>query len=659
VKRIVTLALAVGALALLGSIFFDKPREHSHKVLILGIDGLDPGLLERFMGAGDLPNFKRVVDRGSFKPLQTSVPPQSPVAWSTFITGLDPGGHDIFDFLTRDPATLTLEPAMSAAVAPGWTIRLGSWRIPLTSGYVEQHRKGTAFWQRLEGRGVPTTVFRIPANFPPAKSSGRSISGMGTPDIRGTSGTFSYYTTDPPLHSAEINGGEIHEVEVRDDHVHAELVGPPNEFRVIAGSDDQPEHPNLILGFDVYFDPEEPAAKFEVQGHEFILPEGEWSDWIRVDFEAIPYLESVSAVGRFYLQSIRPEFKLYVTPLQINPEDPAMPISNPAGWSEELCDRLGYFYTQEFPEDTKAYTSGIFNGHEFWEQAQSVYRERMKALDYLLGRFDEGLLFFYFSSLDQGTHMLWGSMDPHHPFYEPDDLLQNGIRTLYREMDDAVGRALAHLDDDTTLIIMSDHGFAPFYRQVNLNTWLLSKRYVELLDPRKQGQYPLFMNVDWSRTRAYAVGLNGIYLNLKGREREGIVDPKDYDRVLDALERDLLELRDPKTGDQVVTELVRPRRDFSGPYAADGPDLIVGYNRGYRSSWTSPLGSFPYPVFVDNVDPWSGDHCIDHRLVPGVLISNRPITVDDPSLEDLTVAILDEYHVAKTAEMQGRDCLGE
>lgn len=658
-KRILTATLAIVGLVLLGLAFFDGPHPSRHKVLILGIDGLDPKLLQQFMEAGDLPNFRHAIEHGSFCPLRTTIPPQSPVAWSTFITGLDPGGHDIFDFLTRDPATMELEPAMSKAVEPSHTIRLGSWTIPLVSGHVEQHRKGTPFWERLEQHGVPTTVFRIPANFPPTKTSGRSLAGMGSPDIRGTSGTFSYYTTDPPLDSGEISGGEIHEVEVTDSHVHAELVGPPNEFRVSAGSGNQAAHPSLKVGFDVYLDPQQPAAKFEVQGREFLLAEGEWSDWRRIDFEAIPYVESISAVARFYLQSVRPEFKLYVTPLQINPEDPAMPISNPEGWSAKLYRELGYFYTQEFPEDTKAYTSGIFSGHEFWEQAQSVYRERMKALDYLLGRFDEGLLFFYFSSLDQGTHMLWGSMDEKHPFYEPDDLLQDGIRILYREMDDAVGRVLARLDDDTTLIIMSDHGFAPFYRQVNLNTWLLSKGYAELLDPRGQGQYPLFMNVDWSRTRAYAVGLNGVYLNLAGREREGIVDPKDYDRVLDALERDLLALRDPKTGEEVVTELVRPRRDFSGPYTADGPDLIVGYNRGYRSSWTSPLGSFPLPIFVDNRDPWSGDHCIDHRLVPGVLISNRPITVEDPGLEDLTVTVLDEYHVEKPAEMKGRDCLGE
>jgi predicted AlkP superfamily phosphohydrolase/phosphomutase len=257
--------------------------------------------------------------------------------------------------------------------------------------------------------------------------------------------------------------------------------------------------------------------------------------------------------------------------------------------------------------------------------------------------------------------MLWRYADPDHPGYVEDDQLLNGIRVLYQEMDNALGRVMESIDDDTTLIVMSDHGFCPFYRGVNLNTWLLENGYVTLKDPSKRGRSTIpFANVDWSKTTAYALGLNGLYVNLKGREERGIVNPgPEHQALLDRLERDLLAIRDPQNDEQVVTLVVQTARDFHGPGMEVGPDIIVGYNWGYRSSWKSPLGEFPEGVFVDNLDAWSGDHSVDHRHVPGVLLSNRRITMDDPALYDLSVAILDHYGVEKPSQMIGEDCLGE
>ena len=492
---------------------------------------------------------------------------------------------------------------------------------------------------------------------------------MGTPDIRGTPGTFSYYSDVPLPNARDITGGEAYVVRVEDNHVRSKLYGPPNPFRRVEKKRPRSrrrrepdkveyENPVMTVDFDVWLDPQEPVAQIKVGDHVFVLKEGEWSDWVPVSFEAVPHLVSVASIGRFYLKEVRPEFKLYVTPLQIDPADPAMPISTPSDWSAELAEKVGEFYTQELPEDTKAFTHGVFTGREFWTQSQMVLHETDKALDYLLDHWDHGLLFFYFSSVDQGCHMLWQYFDPKHPGYVDDPFLKDAIPTLYREMDDALGRVMAKIDDDTTLIVMSDHGFGPFYRQVNLNTYLLEKGYVVLKDPARQGQYPFFANVDWSKTRAYALGLNGLYVNLKGREEHGIVDPSEYDALLDDLQRDLLALRDPENGEPAITLVTRTHRAFHGPYVDIGPDIEVGYNATYRSSWRSPLGEFPKQVFEDNLEAWSADHCIDYRLVPGVLLSNREITMDKPSLLDLTVAILDEYGVAKPTNMIGRDCLG-
>ena len=637
------------------------------KVIVLGIDGMAHALLETFIAEGRLPNFARLAAEGDFSPLETTMPPLSPVAWSTFITGMDPGGHGVFDFLHRDPETMQPVEPFYTIGPEGLSLDLGSWTLPLTGGDVELYRRGQAFWELLNDAGVETTIFRMPVNFPPVETGGRSFAGMGTPDILGGHGTYSFFTDYPPDNMAAMTG-RVEIVEVINNRVEAQLHGPPHPFKRVpshpagfaAGGEVEYEYPDLLVDFEVLIDPDAAVAKIVVRDTELVLNEGEWSDWVPVDFEAIPFVVSVSAMGRFYLQEVRPDFKLYVSPLQINPEDPAMPLSNPESWSADLDDTLGPFYTQELPEDTKAFSEGIFDGREFWAQSQFVFRERRRALDYFLDTFEDGLLFFYFSSVDQGSHMLYHYADAEHPMYEPDEFLRHGIRTLYEEMDEALGRVLevVDADEDTTLIVMSDHGFAPFYWGVNLNTWLLEQGYVTLKDPSQQGRYPLFVNVDWSRTRAYAFGLGGLYVNLRGRERDGIVEPgAEYEQLLDDLERDLLTMVDEGTGANPVSLVYQTAERFAGPHLDQGPDIIVGYSRGYRSSWENPLGEFPDEVIVDNDDEWSGDHQNDYRLVPGVLLTNRRITLDEPALHDLTVAVLDEFGVAPLPEMIGEDTI--
>ena len=345
--------------------------------------------------------------------------------------------------------------------------------------------------------------------------------------------------------------------------------------------------------------------------------------------------------------------------MHINPENPALPISQPADWSHELCDCLGYFYTKELPEDTKALTYDVLSGKEFWDQTIFLYDESRKAMNYLLEKHRTGMLFFYFSSLDQGCHMLWRYMDKNHPGYVKDDFLINGIRNLYIKMDEALGDVQSKISKDTTLIVMSDHGFGPFYWGVNLNTWLFQKGYIKLIDPSStiQEEASAFQNVDWSKTKAYAYGLNCLYLNLKGREKEGSVPQSEYNALLDQLKKDLLEMTDPRTGKNAVTQVTIPPRDFHGPYKDKEADIIVGYNWGYRSSWENPLGQMPKEVFADNLEPWSGDHCIDSELVPGILVTNQKITLDKPALYDLTVGVMDEFGVKPLPEMLGKDCL--
>ena len=621
----------------------------SRKMIILGIDGLDPDLLTKFMAEGKMPNFARLAAQGSFRHLTTSVPPQSPVAWSNLITGMNAGGHGIFDFIHRDPKTFELYFSTSRVEGPKHSFRVGSWVIPLGSGSAEQLRHGKAFWEILDEQNVPNYIYRIPANFPPIVAKGKTLSGMGTPDLRGTYGTFTFYTDDPTSAVGAVEGGEVVQVEVKNNRVATNLIGPDNTFRRNSPPATEP------LTVDV--DPLEPVARIRIQDQQLVLQEGEWSGWIPVEFPLMPLIGNVKGICRFYLKQTHPRFQLYVSPINIDPENPALPISTPSSYSSDLAKQIGEYHTQGIAEDTKARTAGVLDDKEYLEQARTVLAEHRRAFDVEFPKFHAGLFFFYFSSLDLNAHMMWRLMDPEHPAYDAALAAQYGtsLEQFYQQIDQVLGEVMPKVDDNTTLLVLSDHGFAPYRHSFNLNTWLLDNGYVT----RKQGasgdSAEPFADVDWSRTRAYGLGLNGLYLNIRGREREGIVDAgAEADALLQEIRQKLLEVRDPKDGSQVITRIDFASEAYQGPYARSGPDALVGYNRGYRAGWKTILGAFPAEVLEDNTNAWSGDHCMDFTKVPGVLLSNRKIEAATPALTDIAPTILSEFGIAKTKTMMGQ-----
>ncbi len=623
-------------------------RHAGQKLIILGIDGMDPQLLKQFMRAGKMPNFSKLASHGSFRLLTTSIPPQSPVAWSNLITGMNAGGHGIFDFIHRDPKTLEPYFSTSRVEGPRHGIHLGSWVIPLGGGTAEQLRHGRAFWEILDQHGVPNSIFRIPANFPPVSAKGETLSGMGTPDLRGTYGTFSFYTDDPTATSGAVEGGQIIPVQVQNSQVKADLFGPNNTFRKGSPVSTEP--------FSVAIDPLESVARVAVQGQEFVLREGEWSDWVRIEFHLFPLFGNVKGMCRFYLKQAHPRFQLYVSPINIDPVDPALPISTPSNYSRMLYDEAGEFYTQGIAEDTKALSAGVLDDNEYLAQARTVLAEHRQIFDIEFPKFHQGVFFFYFSSLDLNSHMFWRLMDPKHPGYQADLAAQNGsaIADFYRQIDQVLGEVLPTLDDHTTLLVLSDHGFAPYYRSFNLNTWLLNNGYMKLNDGESANSNEPFANVDWSRTLAYALGLNGLYINLSGRERDGVVQAGAVDALVREIKEKLLSVKDPKSGLPVITRVDIAGEVYQGPYSHSGPDLLVGYNRGYRAGWQTILGAFPPDILEDNMNPWSGDHCMDYTLVPGVLLSNRNIAADHPALTDIAPTILAEFGIARPDDMIGQ-----
>ena len=615
-------------------------KKTGQKMIVLGFDGMDFGLTRRLIDEGKLPNLARLKQQGGFQALGTSVPPQSPVAWSNLITGTDSGAHGIFDFIHRDPETMF--PYLSTTRTEGSEdcIGLGRWQFPVSGGTVELLRHGQAFWEVLEEHGIETTIIRMPANFPPSGTATREVSGMGTPDIVGSYGTFSFYADDlDAFVDDDIGGGDAFEVEIRDHVVTGTLHGPSRPCV-------EPSEP-ATAEFTVYIDPDQEMVKLVVGDEERILEVGEWTDWIPVDFNLLP-LMNVRAMGRFYLKQVRPHFALYVSPLNFDPYDPALPVSTPPEYAAELAAATGRFYTQGMPEDTKALTEGVFDTAEFLAQARIAGDENLEQYRYILDRFEDGLLFYYFGNVDQISHIMWRTMDPEHPAYNPetDGPYRELIAELYAGLDDIVGYTLERIDDNTTLIVMSDHGFTSWRRSFNLNGWLKENNYIAELDPFLEKDLGYLTNVDWSMTRAYGLGLNGLYINLQGRERWGIVPLHDREVLMEEIAGKLLEVVDPETGRPAITRVYQREEIYKDRGNLDiGPDLIVGYTKGTRCSFGSASGKIGSDVFSDNDDAWSGDHSMDHTTVPGVLFVNRKLQRSATRLEHLAGAILAEFGI--------------
>jgi predicted AlkP superfamily phosphohydrolase/phosphomutase len=610
------------------------------RVIILGFDGLDFEFTRKLMEEGKLPNFSRVAQGGSFGPLETSIPPQSPVAWSNFITGMDSGGHGIFDFLHRDTESLVPVFSMSEVTGSGTTLKIGKYQFPLSGGSFELLRRGRAFWEVLEGHGIETTVIRMPANFPPSETATRELSGMGTPDLRGGYGEFSFYTSKLFAFAGEnIAGGDVYEVDIYDGVVEAKLYGPDNPFLI--------ETEKLASEFTVYLDPVDPVAKIVAGSGEVVLREGEWSGWVPVEFPMIP-TQSLGGMVRFYLRSVRPDFELYASPVQIDPMAPALPISTPDDYASELAKNVGRYYVQGMPEDTKAQESGVLTTEEFLAQARIAGKELSDQFPYVLDHFEDGLLFFYLGNVDQVSHVMWKVLDPGHPKYDPEvDPKHAGlIEELYVGLDAVVGQALERLSGDDTLVVMSDHGFASWRRAFHLNAWLKEKGYLAVKDPKMENDPGVFSNVDWAHTRAYGTGINGLYVNLKGREKNGIVPEEERKALMDEIAAALLAEVDPKTGGPVVTKAYQRDEAYKDRGELEiGPDIIVGTAKGTRISGHSALGAVGKEVLTDNVDEWSGDHEMDHTTVPGILLTNRPLKKPAPRLQDLAQSVLLEFGI--------------
>jgi predicted AlkP superfamily phosphohydrolase/phosphomutase len=631
-------------------------RSRVKRVVILGLDGLDHGLTTRMLAEGQLPHLAALRDQGCFKPLGSTLPPISPVAWSSFQTGVNPGKHNIFDFLTPD--LHTYQPKLSSVDIrpPSRWLRLGKYRFPLGKADLRLLRKSKPFWNVLSEYGIFNCIIRVPITFPPEKVRGVQLSAMCVPDVRGTQGMFSHYTTKPnglseaETHSSDQReqktGGEVHVVAREGQTIRAELVGPPHPLRPDLGA--------LKVPFVVTVR-DSKRAVLKLNGAKYELHKDEYTPWIQVYFRVVPGMK-VYGVCKFLLLNTEPEFELYVTPVNIDPENPAMPLGYPRVYPVYLAKRQGAFATLGLAEDTWALNEHVLSDDHFLQQCLDFDREREAMFFDGLDKVQRGVCVCVFDGTDRMQHMFWRYLDEQHPARPKEVPVQHRhvIEDLYRRMDDLVGRTMARCQGkDTLLLVISDHGFNTFRRGIDLNRWLEENGYLKVDDARRDQEH--LAGVDWGQTRAFAIGLTGIFLNIKGKYSQGIVAPgSEADSLREEIAQRLATLVDPESGTNAIKRVYEAPKVYRGPYKDQAPDLIVGYERGYRVSWEAAIGRTSRQVFHANTKAWSGDHCVDPSVVPGVLFCNRLIQAENPRLLDIGPTVLDLFGVAVPDYMDGK-----
>lgn len=587
---------------------------NTQKLLLIGIDAMSPLVVSRLMKRGLLPNFAKL----HFSPLSTTTPPETPVAWSAAATGSNPGRYGIFDFIDRD--TSTYLPRLC----------LTEEKVGLMKTEYKSQMRGTPFWKVLNAAGIPTTVIRWPLTFPAEALQGRLFAGLGTVDIKGSLNSYSFFSTDP----ADLQGKGAEKV------IPLELGGSAFETR-LEGPTVKKRGKSVTVTAPLKIEKTSSGALLSIGESKVELRTGQWSTFFRVAFEILPF-HYVRGIANAFLVATEPHLRLYVSTVQIDPSNQSQPLTYPVEYGKELEDAIGLCYTLGMPEETKAVTEGKLPMEAFVAHITEMEKQREAHLLFELKRFNEGALAFIFDAGDRLKHLTWK------PLAEGNDEVPQEIENYYREKDRLLGTILGQIDDKTSLLIMSDHGFSHFHRQVNINRWFHEHGYLNLSG---SPDAELFRSVDWSKTKAYAVGFTSLFLNQIGRESGGIVGQENRDALLEEISRKLLDLRDGQN--RVVEAVHRGDKIYKGKLAHEAPDLVIGFRPGYRMSWQSALGLIGNDLITDNDSAWAADHLIDSRFVPGVLFTNFATKKQTPTIFDIAPTILQRFGLQKGEEMDG------
>jgi len=676
------------------------------KVIVLGFDGVDARYTEQWMNEGKLPNLAKLRAQGTFRPLRPTIPAQTPVSWSTFSTGIDPGRTGIFDFLRRDPKTYlpvfaafdeTKEPFLLgeknpfvaaaailvilalialffrrtarivviviAVLAAAGAFLATKTYIPVTRPGVINRRQGIPFWEAAANAGRKARVVHVPVTFPAHDfPAGEMLSGLGVPDVSGRVGKPFFFTSELDFHRTGSNEFSIEVVQLEDNkgRISTKIQGPPNK---LFGTP-----PYISIPMTITVANDRNSITIEESGQKVTLRPGEWSGWTDFVFPFNPLIK-IHGISRFHLIASQPEVKLYLSPINFDPRNlpPGFNISALPKWVPQLARDYGLYKTLGWQIDTWAISEGFADEQMFWDDMTFTVAQDRKMFDAFLNG-DEELMVQCFEFPDRVGHVFWRLMDPKHPAYDAALHAKWGDALLraYQLMDAIVGDAMAAADKKhAALIVLSDHGFASFRKSVNYNTWLVMNGYMTLktgVQVKDRNVEMLFdsgqfwENVDWSHTRAYAMGLGEMYINVKGRESQGIVNPgADYDALKSELKSRLVTMTDMETMEHPVRRVLSREEVYRQFDPNMIPDLFVTNNDGYRVSWQTSLGGIPKNLIEPNKQTWSGDHCsVDPEIVKGIFFYNRKLATDRaPYIADVYPTVLGLLGVPAPYELDG------
>ncbi|HJZ73069.1 MAG TPA: alkaline phosphatase family protein [Vicinamibacterales bacterium] len=659
-----------------------SPEKFKQKLVILGFDGMDPKLVQRWMDEGKLPNIRKLAARGSgVRALGTTHSPESPTAWASFATGVNAGKHNIYDFLVRDTSNYLPDLGMVHFEPPRFVLNY----IPISKPIVESIRGGTSFWVTAGKAGVRSSMLTVPVTFPPEEvPNGELLSGLPLPDIRRTMGTFYYFGTDLSRYEEGNTefGGILKRLVFDGEVAHTELVGPPNPIVKQQLRETRAKAPASLTDVDkmkiaelearedvrlpvtIHWNKAERSATIEVGDNSIHLVEHQWSKWINLDF-TINMLVRVHGMAQLYLIGAGQELQLYISPVNWKPDNPPAPMSSPASFSADLYERLGPYRTLGWAEATWPLNEDRIDEKTFMDDLYRAFDDRAQVILQRIDAKQWDLVVGVIESTDRVQHMMWRLIDSAHPMYDKALAVKFGdaIERVYRKCDDFIGEVVSRIDPGTPVLIVSDHGFHSFRQSVNLNTWLVQEGFMAI-----QGQQPgekklkdlfgggtFWENVDWSRTKAYAMGLGQIYVNLKGREGRGIVAPGESNAVQDALVGRLLQMTDPNTGAKMVSAVYKRDDIYKGSFLKNASELQVGLADGYRVSWQSTLGGSPPGLVYPNMKKWSGDHgSFDYKQTAGTLISSRQIGGGPVDIMDIAPTVLQYFGVPIPPDVDGK-----
>ncbi len=681
--RLAALAVVAAAVALaLACEGRPNPGKFSQRLVILGFDGMDPDLVRTWMDEGKLPNMKRLADEGGLYPLGTTHSPESPTAWASFATGVNAGKHNIYDFLVRDTNTYLPDLGMVRRVPAKFLFNY----VPIAKPKILSIRGATSFWVTAGRAGVRSSVLTVPVTFPPEDvPNGELLAGLPLPDIRGTMGTFYYFATDLSRYEEGNTefGGILKRLVVDHDVARTELIGPPNPIvrqqvqairnkgATLSDQDrkriaDLEATEDVRVPMTIHWNRAAKTATVEIEGNSIPLEPGRMSRWIDLDFR-INFFVRVHGMAQLLLMNADNELQLYVSPVNWKPDNPPVAMSSPASFSADLFKRLGYYRTLGWAEATWPLNEGRMDERTFMEDLFVAFDDRARVILSRIDAHQWDVLVGVIESTDRVQHMMWRLIDPKHPMYDAALAAKYGdsIERVYRHADDFVGEVLKRIDPGTPVLIVSDHGFHSWRKAVNLNTWLVQQGYM-VLEGQEPGEKTLqdlfggggefWENVDWSRTRAYAMGIGQIYFNLRGRESQGIVSPgAESARLATEISERLLTLKDPDDGSPIVRSVYKRDDVYSGEYLQNAAELQVGMEDGYRVSWQTTLGGAPRGIVYPNMKKWSGDHGgYDFATTAGVLISNRRVARDHLSIMDIAPTVLKYFGVPIPGDIDGK-----